>query len=96
MHTADDGAVHVLVGSLDAVGKDSVLLVDHPGAGEAHNAHWRVEGELPSSGGAVDAERVHEFPDLRSVEGLAQTPAGHFVYVVDRDQDVHLRFLLVD
>ena len=96
MHTAADGAVHVLVGSLDAEGKDSALLVDHPGGGAAHNVHWRVEGELPASGGRVPAERVHEFPDLKSVEGLAQTPDGHFLYVVDRDHGVHLRFLLID
>jgi len=96
MHTAPDGSVHVLVGSLDALGKDSVLLVDHPGAGEAHNEHWRVAGPLPDGGGAVDGERVHAFADLRSVEGLAQTPDGHFLYVVDRDHDVHLRFLVVD
>ena len=96
MHTGADGSIHVLVGSLDAEGKDSVLLEDHPGAGEAHNVHWRVAGPLPEEGGAVEAEAVHEFPDLKSVEGLAQTPDGHFVYVVDRDDDVHLRFLMTD
>ena len=32
----------------------------------------------------------------RSVEGLAKMPSGPFLYVVDRDHNVHLRFLMAD
>lgn len=96
MYTDPDGALHAVVGSLDAEGKESALLDDRPAAGTAHCEHWRVNGPLPEGGGEVHAASVHDFPDLKTVEGLSQTPDGHFVYVVDRDDDVHLRFLMVD
>lgn len=94
LHTAADGTVHVLVGNLDAEDKDSVVLEADADAGRAHCEHWHVTRALPKSGGGVDAVPVHEFRDLKTVEGLAQAPDGHFIYVVDRDDDVELRFLL--
>jgi hypothetical protein len=36
------------------------------------------------------------FPGERSVEGLAKMPSGPFLYVIDRDHNVHLRFLLAE
>lgn len=94
MHRSGSDELHVLVGNLDAEGKDSVLLDGRPSAGEAHCEHWRVRLPLTAAGGPVKAEMVHCFPDLKTVEGLAQSPDGDFLYVVDRDQNVHLRFLL--
>jgi hypothetical protein len=89
-----DGRVHAIVGSLDALGKDSALVFDDKDAGAAHCEHWTFT--LPPGGGAVECVKTHEFPDERSVEGLAKMPSGPFLYVVDRDDNVHLRFLMTE
>ena len=89
------GGLQVITGSLDALGKDSALVDHHAEAGEAGCRHWRV-GALPAGGGAVEATLVHDFGDLRSVEGVADGPDGHAVYVVDVDSRVDMRFLAVD
>jgi hypothetical protein len=94
MHTAADGITHLIVGNLDAEGKDSVLLESLEGGSAAECEHWHLTGLLPETGGAVDAVRMHVLDGLKTVEGIAQTPDGDFVYVVDRDHNVHLRFLL--
>jgi hypothetical protein len=44
----------------------------------------------------VDARQVALFDDLQRVEGLAHGPDGHFVYVVDEDHRIHMRFLAVE
>ena len=62
--------------------------------GKAHCEHWTFT--LPEGGGAVECVKTHEFPDERSVEGLAKMPSGPFLYVVDRDDNVHLRFLMTE
>ena len=93
MDPSRDG-FQVITGSLDALGKDSALVDNHPEAGEAGCRHWRLA--LPAGGGAVEATLVHDFEDLRSVEGVADGPAGHAVYVVDVDARVDMRFLAVD
>ena len=90
-----DGGMQAIVGSLDARGKDSALLDGHPEAGEAGCAHVRL-GPLPPGGGVVPAEVVHDFGELRSVEGVADGPHGHAMYVVDEESHVDMRFLLVD
>lgn len=89
------GGFQVITGSLDAMGKDSVLIDHHPEAAQAGCAHWRIDA-LPAGGGPVGATLVHDFGDLRSVEGVADGPDGHAVYVVDDDGRVDMRFLLVD
>ena len=89
------GGDHVIVGSLDARGKDSVLIADRPEAGEAGCAHLRRD-PLPAGGGAVGATLVHDFGDLRTVEGLAEGFGGHHLYVIDEESSVQMRFLLVD
>ena len=85
----------VIIGSLDALEKDSVLVEHHPEAGQAACRHVRL-GALPAGGGAVSATLVHDFEDLRSVEGVADGPEGHAVYVVDVDSRVDMRFLAVE
>ncbi len=95
LHRSATDELHVLTGNLDAEGKDRALLAGRPTAGEAHCEHWRIRLPLSATaGGPIDAVEVHDFPDLKTVEGIAETPDGHFLYVVDQDHDVHLRFLL--
>jgi hypothetical protein len=84
---------HVVLGSLDALGKDSALVAAHPEAGEAGCRHVRHD-PLPPGGGPVPTELVHDFGGLRSVEGVAEAPEGHVLYVVDEDAHVEMRFLL--
>lgn len=92
LHRDAADVLHVLCGNLDAEGKDSVLLEGRANAADAHCEHWSVRLPLTAGGGPLRAERVHDFPDLKTVEGIAQAPDGSFVYVVDRDHSVHLRF----
>jgi hypothetical protein len=94
LHRTADGRLHAIAGSLDALGKDSALVFDDQGAGRAHCEHWTFT--LPEGGGTVECVKTHDFPDERSVEGLAKMPSGPFLYVVDRDDNVHLRFLMTE
>ena len=96
LHRTADGNVHAIVGSLDALGKDSALVFDHASAGQAHCEHWELEVPDHRGGGVVEVGQRHAFPGERSVEGLAKMPSGPFIYVVDRDHNVHLRFLMAD
>lgn len=96
LHRTTDGRVHAIVGSLDALGKDSALVFDHAGVGAAHCEHWVFRPPANGADGAIECAKAHEFPDERSVEGLAKMPAGPFLYVIDRDHNVHLRFLMVE
>ncbi len=96
LHHGDGDALHLVVGSLDAEGKDSALVDERPEAGRAHCEHWVVELPAGAGPGELAARQVHTFPGLKTVEGIAQAPDGSFLYVVDQDHNVHLRFLLVD
>ncbi len=96
LHRSPDDRVHAIVGSLDALGKDSALVADHPAAGQAHCEHWAMRLPEHRGGGGVECRKIHSFPGERSVEGLAKMPSGPFLYVVDRDHNVHLRFLLAE
>ncbi len=96
LHHGEGGALHLVVGSLDAEGKDSALVDERPEAGRAHCEHWVVELPAGAGPGELAARQVHVFPGLKTVEGIAQAPDGSFLYVVDQDHNVHLRFLLLD
>ena len=96
LHRTADDRVHAIVGSLDALGKDSALVADHPAAGRAHCEHWAMRLPEHRGGGVVECRKIHSFPGERSVEGLAKMPSGPFLYVIDRDHNVHLRFLLAE
>jgi hypothetical protein len=89
LHGSGEDVYQLIAGSLDAEGKDSVLLEDHPEGGTARSAHWRF-----TLGGP--ARRLHDFGELGRVEGVADGPGGHALYVVDEEARVDLRFLLVD
>ena len=93
--TGDGERFQAILGSLDSEGKDSVLVEEHPEVADAGCAHWRF-GPLPAGGGEVGAELVHDFGDLKSVEGVADGAAGHAFYVVDEEARVDMRFLLVE
>ncbi len=84
--------LHAITGSLDAKGKGSALLEDHPQGGQAACAHYRFA--LPSNwdGGAVEAELVQPF-DLHNVEGLASDAQRYFYYVTDEDDRVRVRYM---
>jgi len=84
---------HLIAGSLDAAGKDSALLDAHPEGDDAGSQHWVTE-ELPAGGGTVRARLVHDFGDLKRVEGVCDGPGGHVLYVVDEESRVDLRFLV--
>ncbi len=96
LHRTADDRVHAIVGSLDALGKDSALVADHPAAARAHCEHWAMRLPEHRGGGVVECRKIHSFPGERSVEGLAKMPSGPFLYVIDRDHNVHLRFLLAE
>jgi hypothetical protein len=89
LHHSGGDRYQIIAGSLDAVGKDSVLLEDHPEAGVARSAHWRFTLGEP-------ARQVHDFGEEARVEGVADGPDGHMLYVVDAEGRVDLRFLLIE
>jgi hypothetical protein len=84
--------LHLMVGSLDASGKGSTLLEDHPEGGKASCAHYHVRLPRSRDGGAVEATLVHRF-ELPNVEGLAAGPRNRFFYVTDEDDRVHMRLM---
>jgi hypothetical protein len=45
---------------------------------------------------ARSATLVHDVQDLRTVEGVADGPDGHAMFVIDVESRVDMRFLLVD
>jgi len=89
LHHSGGDRYQLIAGSLDAEGKDSALLESHPEGARARSAHWQVQlgGEAPV--------QVHDFGALGRVEGVADGPDGHALYVVDEEARVDLRFLLV-
>lgn len=95
LHHSGADAFQVVVGSLDAKDKGSALLADHPEGAAAPSAHWRF-GLDGDGGGAVAAELVHAFGELDRIEGIADGPGGHTLYVVDEESRVDLRFLLAE
>ena len=96
MVTDGSDAFDCILGSLDATDKGSLLLDCHPGGADAVSQHWCFELSGRRGGGRVDARQAAVFDDLQRVEGLAHGPDGHFVYVVDEDHRIHMRFLAVD
>ncbi|MFF5052018.1 hypothetical protein ACFY1S_02375 [Micromonospora sp. NPDC000663] len=90
-----DGGYDAVIGSIDALGKGSVLLDDHPGGGDVTSRHVRFRLPAGGSGGAVpdayllDGEVVAELAPFHHVEGLA-TLDGRVFYVTDEDHRVAL------
>ena len=84
--------LHAITGSLDAEGKGSAVLEDHPEGGRAACAHHRFALPGNRDGGSVEAELVQAF-DLHNVEGLASDPEGYFYYVTDEDERIRVRYM---
>jgi hypothetical protein len=83
-----DGGYAAVIGSIDALGKGSVLLDDHPGGGKVASRHvrFRFDG---ASGGRVAGELVADLAPFHHVEGLAELEGACF-YVTDEDHRVAL------
>jgi hypothetical protein len=96
LETRGDDRFEAIVGDLDAAGKSATVLEDHPEGGNARSEHVRFSLPLTAGGGSVSAERVHDFGDLRRVEGIAVDFEGHAHYVVDEEGRVALRTLIFE
>jgi len=82
------GEYDVIVGSIDALDKDSVLLDEHPQARDATCAHLRFT--LPADGSALaKTSLVADLAPLHHVEGIADLDAAP-LYVTDEDHRVAL------
>ncbi|HEY8585042.1 MAG TPA: hypothetical protein VIL49_18935 [Capillimicrobium sp.] len=91
-----DDRFDAIVGDLDASGKGATILADHAAGARAESAHVRFALPLAARGGAVRAERVHGFGDVRRVEGVAVDDEGHAHYVIDEEGRVGLRTLVAE
>lgn len=85
MYVDRTGRYHAVIGSIDAVGKGSVLIEDHPAGGDVTCRHVRFE--LPASGHVAGAELVADLAPLHNVEGLAEVDGTRY-YVTDEDHRV--------
>ncbi|MGC4887087.1 hypothetical protein [Micromonospora sp. DT227] len=84
----DDGGYAAVIGSIDALGKGSVLLDDHPHGGKVTSRHVRFR-HAAADDARVGAELVAELAPFHHVEGLAEE-AGRCYYVTDEDHRVAL------
>ncbi len=96
LHSGGDDRFDAVVGDLDAAGKGATVLEDHPQGGAARSRHVRFELPLLAAGGSVGVEEVHDFGDVRRVEGVVVAPNGHAYYVIDDEGQVALRTLIFD
>jgi hypothetical protein len=96
MYADGTGGFHAVIGSIDALGKGSVLVDDHPSGGDITCRHVRFALPLEGVGhtlsdgvGAhrVPGELVADLAPLRNVEGLAALD-GTTYYVTDEDHRV--------
>jgi len=94
LHAEPGDRFDAIVGDLDAAGKGAIVLADHPEGGRAASAHIRFVLPLTAAGGPVPTEHVHDFGDVRRVEGVAVHTDGHAHYVIDEDGHVALRTLV--
>jgi hypothetical protein len=84
-----DGSYVAVIGSIDALGKGSVLLDDHPEGGDVTCRHVRFRVPFDPEGHTVSGELVADLAPLRNVEGLAEVDGERF-YVTDEDHRIAL------
>jgi len=96
LHGDDADGFDAIVGNLDSTGKGAAILEDHPRGADATSAHVHFSLPLTAGGGHVATRLVHDFEQLRRVEGLVVAPDGHAHYVVDQEGQVALRTVLVE
>jgi hypothetical protein len=82
-----DGSYDAVVGSIDATGKGSILLDDHPTGGDVTSRHVRFG--LPASGHETAGELISDLAPFHNVEGLTEAGGARF-YVTDEDHRVGL------
>lgn len=95
LHTLGDNRFDAIVGDLDASGKGATILKDHPEGAASRSFHVRFELPLLAAGGDVTTETVHDFGDVRRVEGLVVDDEGHRHYVLDEEGRVALQTLVI-
>ncbi|GAA4569656.1 hypothetical protein GCM10023176_26700 [Micromonospora coerulea] len=83
-----DGGYAAVIGSIDALGKGSVLLDDHPQGGAVTSRHVRFRLDVTPDA-RVAGKVVADLAPFHHVEGLAEA-AGHCWYVTDEDHRVAL------
>ena len=86
MTAATNGGFEAVVGSIDATGKGSVLLEDHPAGGDVMCRHVRF---TMGKGTSVRGEVVEELEPFHNVEGLTILDGERF-YVTDEDHRIAL------
>lgn len=86
-----DGGYAAVIGSIDALGKGSVLLDDHPGGGAVTSRHVRFRFPAGRTGDScrLVGEPVADLAPFHHVEGLAELDGRPF-YVTDEDHRVAL------
>ncbi|MET8280197.1 hypothetical protein [Micromonospora sp. NPDC005174] len=86
-----DGAYAAVIGSIDALGKGSVLLDDHPGGGAVTSRHvrFRLPVDRTGDGYRLVGKEVADLRPFHHVEGLAEVDGRPF-YVTDEDHRVAL------
>jgi len=94
LDTRGEDRFDAIIGDLDAANKSATVLEDHPEGGQAASEHVRFA--LSDAGGAVQAERVHHFGEIRRVEGVTIDHEGHSHYVIDEEGHVALRTLVIE
>jgi len=82
-----DGSFDAVVGSIDALDKQSTLLAEHPQGGTVTNTHVRFR--LPVDGVRATGRVVVDLAPLHQVEGVAELD-GVVHYVVDEDHRIQL------
>ncbi|SBT52128.1 hypothetical protein [Micromonospora auratinigra] len=88
LHPTADGGYAAVIGSIDALGKGSVLLDDHPHGGAVHSRHVAFRWE-PDRDARIAGRSVAELAPFHHVEGLAELDGSCF-YVTDEDHRVAL------
>jgi hypothetical protein len=83
------GAYDAVIGSIDAIGKGSVLLDDHPAGGEVTCRHVRFRLPEDAETHWATGELVADLAPFHNVEGLAEVDGCRF-YVTDEDHRVAL------
>ena len=85
----DGDGYAAVIGSIDALGKGSVLLDDHPTGGDVTSRHVRFTLPPGSAEHRVAGELVADLAPFHNVEGLAEED-GRCYYVTDEDHRVAL------
>jgi hypothetical protein len=94
LHAHGPDHFHAVVGDLESGG--TTILADHPAGDRATSTHVRFSLPLAAAGGAVRCETLRRFDDIKRVEGIAIDEDGTSHYVIDQDNRVALRTLLVE